>query len=436
MPVLILDNLTPTAPPHGMILDSRITIGRRPFNTVMIPDPGVSRIHAWIGRREGQEHYILYDAGSRSGTFLNGQPAREPRTLHDGDIIRIGQATLTYMEADQLPADVATFDPAHAPPAYDPYDGGIYFDCSCGGPMWVTADLAGASGRCRYCGQRLLVPHTSGSVARPIIPGGAEDGAAVAPAPRARAKAIAPPPKPQKPAKTVKSATPAQAPAVVVEESSGQGAPGSGTSDIAAGPIAGEFTANEGAAPMQAEVPTLHAPIPEPSGPAADLHTCSICQTTIVRGEEHTSCPSCHLTFHTQCWQENFGCSAYGCDQVNVLAPERRAGHAMPAAADAGADRSEAEAVDHAILPPARGFPWETLLLALSFVAMGLGALAFGIPSAIMLLWTLAFLLMKKPTRRGLIILAALVGLAGALAGWGTSMLWWKGVRVWETLLK
>src|SRR4051812_41389148 len=62
---------------------------------------------------------------------------------------------------------------------------------------------------------------------------------------------------------------------------------------------------------------TVPAHVPDPDESAL----CSICQTPIEPGEERTACPSCHLTFHAQCWEENLGCSAYGCDQVNVLAP-------------------------------------------------------------------------------------------------------------------
>ena len=40
---------------------------------------------------------------------------------------------------------------------------------------------------------------------------------------------------------------------------------------------------------------------------------CSICQTGIVSGEEMVNCPDCGLPFHLECWQENQGCSAYGC---------------------------------------------------------------------------------------------------------------------------
>src|SRR5689334_8939408 len=157
MAILILDS---SDGPRGLVVGDRVLIGRRPFNTVMVPDPAVSRIHAWVKQRDGRG-YVLYDAGSRSGTMLNGEPLREPRVLAEGDEIRVGPATLRYSEADELPDGVAEMGDASPPPAADPYDGGIYFDCACGGPMWVTADLAGATGRCRYCGERLVVPHAS-----------------------------------------------------------------------------------------------------------------------------------------------------------------------------------------------------------------------------------------------------------------------------------
>ena len=46
---------------------------------------------------------------------------------------------------------------------------------------------------------------------------------------------------------------------------------------------------------------------------------CSICQSPIDDGEDTLACPECHLPFHAECWQENMGCAAYGCPQVNAL---------------------------------------------------------------------------------------------------------------------
>jgi predicted RNA-binding Zn-ribbon protein involved in translation (DUF1610 family) len=40
---------------------------------------------------------------------------------------------------------------------------------------------------------------------------------------------------------------------------------------------------------------------------------CSICQTALISGERAVACPCCALPFHAECWDENGGCSAYGC---------------------------------------------------------------------------------------------------------------------------
>jgi DNA-directed RNA polymerase subunit RPC12/RpoP len=350
----------------------------------MVPDPAVSRIHAWIGPRDGR--HVLFDAGSRVGTQVNRDPVKSPRALVDGDEIRVGPTTLTYLDAGALPADVAAIEPPPSPPAADPYDGGIYFDCPCGGPMWVTADLAGAAGRCRYCGQRLVVPHKSGQTARPITPTGDLPAA------------------------------PTRKP------------PSLGRAPITAGAPPARMAVAQAATATTTTTEVSPAP-----AAAAQTEICSICQTPIRPGDERISCPSCSLTFHAQCWQENYGCSAYGCDQVNVLAPPD------PSAAQQALAEPPARPVDYERYlnaPPSAGFPWESVLLALSFVAMFLSVLGFGIPSAAILLVALVFLVMGKARRKSVVALAILVAIAGTVAGYGMSMFWWKGVRVWETLLK
>jgi hypothetical protein len=49
---------------------------------------------------------------------------------------------------------------------------------------------------------------------------------------------------------------------------------------------------------------------------------CSICQTKIIIGEDVVKCSACELPFHHECWQENKGCSAYGC--TNAPATEKK----------------------------------------------------------------------------------------------------------------
>ena len=392
MPILIVNNLEE---PRGLVLDGRVLIGRRPFNRIIIPDPAVSRIHAWIGSRGGK--FMLHDAGSRSGTMVNERPLNGAHPLADGDEIRIGPTRITYLESEELPEEVAPLGPAPAMPTSDPYDGGIYFDCACGGPMWVGIEYAGAVGKCRYCGERLVVPHASGQMARPVVPKGGGGGGAPA-----SARKAAPP-------------APGAPPAVAAPDAVAPATTQATTQATASAPAAVAV-----AAPATAPVAQ---PPPEPQ-----TALCSICQTPIAVGEERTSCPSCHLTFHAQCWQENYGCSAYGCDQVNVLATEEQKAADAAEAASYGAP-GKAAATGHS-------FPWEPVMLALSFVATALGALAFGIPSAVMFIVAVAFLLLRKPPRKGLVAVAAVVALVGIAAGYATSMFWWRGVRVWERFLR
>ncbi|HEY8375879.1 MAG TPA: FHA domain-containing protein, partial [Nannocystis sp.] len=74
------------------------TIGRGLTATVRISDEGISRTHATVTVEDGV--YYLSDAGSRNGTFANGERVdRHP--LREGDRIQLGAATVlrfTYHE--------------------------------------------------------------------------------------------------------------------------------------------------------------------------------------------------------------------------------------------------------------------------------------------------------------------------------------------------
>jgi hypothetical protein len=54
----------------------------------------------------------------------------------------------------------------------------------------------------------------------------------------------------------------------------------------------------------------------QPAGDEAAGLSCPICQTQVVRGEAIVACPSCSLSYHEECWNENRGCGAYGCAQA------------------------------------------------------------------------------------------------------------------------
>ncbi len=70
-----------------------LTIGRHPTNDVVVPIPTVSAEHALIEAHvvDGRRVYRVVDRGSRNGTFVNGRRI-STCILHDGDIIRIGDA--------------------------------------------------------------------------------------------------------------------------------------------------------------------------------------------------------------------------------------------------------------------------------------------------------------------------------------------------------
>lgn len=42
--------------------------------------------------------------------------------------------------------------------------------------------------------------------------------------------------------------------------------------------------------------------------------TCPYCRFPIKPGEQITICPKCDTPHHTDCWEENEGCTTYGCD--------------------------------------------------------------------------------------------------------------------------
>lgn len=165
------------------------------------------------------------------------------------------------------------------------------------------------------------------------------------------------------------------------------------------------------------ETARIAAEIPAATdSPATTGVTCSICQWSIDVGDATEKCPDCGLTFHSECWSENLGCSSYGCAQVNALAPKTEADAAV---VDAHLDS------DLALGAPNRT-PWESVLLAGSFIAALLGALLFGAPALIMAAAVLVYFVRASETRRtGLLATAAVVSMVGVVAGVAASCWWW-----------
>lgn len=73
-------------------------IGRNPDNDVVIAnDKRVSKYHAEIRREDGS--YVVVDLQSTNGTMVNGRRINRHR-LADGDVIRIGDSTITYQRSE------------------------------------------------------------------------------------------------------------------------------------------------------------------------------------------------------------------------------------------------------------------------------------------------------------------------------------------------
>jgi DNA-binding response OmpR family regulator len=88
------------------------TIGRSPVCQVVVGRNVVSRLHARI-QRDGLR-YVLHDAGSANGTFINGRRIQGPHLLADNDRIGLGAAAelLRFVDPDPtfVPANRLRYD--------------------------------------------------------------------------------------------------------------------------------------------------------------------------------------------------------------------------------------------------------------------------------------------------------------------------------------
>jgi two-component system, cell cycle response regulator len=79
----------------GMVISlpagSVITLGRSDDCVVRFEDASLSRVHARVMRIGGE--YVLDDAGSTNGSYINEQRLQKPAPLHDGDRVQLGSAT-------------------------------------------------------------------------------------------------------------------------------------------------------------------------------------------------------------------------------------------------------------------------------------------------------------------------------------------------------
>ena len=160
-------------------------------------------------------------------------------------------------------------------------------------------------------------------------------------------------------------------------------------------------------------------PAQSPPAPQTD-HLCSICQWKIEATDAAHTCSACGLVVHEECWQENHGCSAYGCPQVNVLDKPEEVAEVM-------------EEIGHppTLTPQHHRFPWEFAMLAASVVGSLLGLLVFGaVPLLTMTASGIYLLKHGRKTRVPVLVAAMGVSLLGLIAGVVVSCFWWMNLRL------
>jgi hypothetical protein len=191
------------------------------------------------------------------------------------------------------------------------------------------------------------------------------------------------------------------------------------------------------------------APIGQPEMLAAPVQTgtCSICQWHTSNEDRVKVCPSCGLTFHEDCWNENCGCSAYGCPEVNahgarrVQRPERPG---MPTEAAREEIIIESEDEERPTIPAAametrrapgsgESTPIAHAMLGASIIGTVRGLMAIGAFALAVLVVCLYFRERKvgrSRRERKLMFVAAAIALAGTIAGVAVSSVWWLGVQL------
>jgi hypothetical protein len=77
----------------------RSTIGRRPYNDVVVDNLAVSGEHAVIQMSAGSA--LLEDLGSTNGTYVNGKSVKR-QVLADEDVIEVGKYKLRFLDREGL----------------------------------------------------------------------------------------------------------------------------------------------------------------------------------------------------------------------------------------------------------------------------------------------------------------------------------------------
>ncbi len=76
-----------------------MVIGRGACCDLTLPSPAASRRHAEVFPRG--EGWAVRDLDSTNGTFLNDEPVRASRDLSPGDVLRVGELTITFCRLER-----------------------------------------------------------------------------------------------------------------------------------------------------------------------------------------------------------------------------------------------------------------------------------------------------------------------------------------------
>jgi class 3 adenylate cyclase len=87
--------------------DQIVYIGRDPSCEIHIPSQYVSRRHARISPIN--DRFVLQDERSTNGLHINGRIVREPHPLSNGDLVALGDVSLTYEEVVEDPMATAIY---------------------------------------------------------------------------------------------------------------------------------------------------------------------------------------------------------------------------------------------------------------------------------------------------------------------------------------
>lgn len=81
----------------ALSLSAELTrLGRHPESEISLDDITVSRRHAEISRTPAG--YVVRDAGSLNGTYVNQQRIEEPVVLQQGDELQVGKFRLVFFQ--------------------------------------------------------------------------------------------------------------------------------------------------------------------------------------------------------------------------------------------------------------------------------------------------------------------------------------------------